>query len=52
VIDVLGRENARLYASATTGDLDAASQMERITTEQQQAMAEGFDECDFGAMQP
>jgi hypothetical protein len=52
IIDALGRENARNYASLMAGDLEAAGRMEPITAEQEQAISEGLEACDFEMMRP
>jgi len=47
IVDVLGEEQAEMYAAAMSGDLEAASEMDPPTPEQQTAMAQGFQECDL-----
>ncbi len=51
IIDALGRDQAEVYAAALSGDMEAATNAEPLTQEQQTAMAEGFEACDFAMMQ-
>ena len=50
IIDALGREQAEIYSAALSGDMEAAGRAEPLTEEQQTAMAEGFEACDFAMM--
>jgi hypothetical protein len=46
IVDALG-DQAETYAAAMAGDVEAAMSAEPLTPEQQAAMTEGFESCDF-----
>ena len=46
LIDVLGAENARNYLDAMEGDIEAATRMQRISMEDQEALMEGMQACE------
>jgi hypothetical protein len=46
IVDALG-DQAETYAAAMAGDVEAAMEAEPLTPEQQTAMTEGFEACDF-----
>jgi hypothetical protein len=46
IVDALG-DQAETYAAAMAGDVEAAMAAEPLTPEQQTAMTEGFETCDF-----
>jgi hypothetical protein len=46
LIDVLGEERARNYLDAMMGDIEAATRMERISMEEQEALMERMSACE------
>lgn len=46
-IEILGPDQAEIYASALTGDMEAASQVQPMTEEQQLGLGRALERCDF-----
>ena len=46
-IEILGPDQAEIYASALTGDMEAAGQVQPMTEEQQLGLGRALERCDF-----
>lgn len=46
-IEILGPDQAEIYSSALTGDMEAAGQVEPMTEEQQLGLSRALERCDF-----
>lgn len=46
-IEILGPDQAEVYASALTGDMDAAAQVQPMTEEQQLGLGQALERCEF-----
>lgn len=46
-IEILGPDQAQIYAAALAGDMDAASQVEPMSEEQQLGLSRMLERCDF-----